>query len=157
METATPSKYRTEEDILELVRKFERCTISRDDWKHAEHLIVALHYISTNEFSTAFEKMRCGIMTLLKDGFKLDLTKEMPYHETLTRFWMDAVFGFWTERRGVPITEVAAEILVELDKNYPLRSYTRELLFSDEARKNFVEPDIIDHEAIKTDLDAQTL
>jgi hypothetical protein len=29
------------------------------------------------------------------------------------------------------------------NKDYPLRFYSRELLFSDEARARFVEPDIV--------------
>ena len=30
--------------------------------------------------------MRSGILNLLQNGFKVDLTREMPYHETLTVF-----------------------------------------------------------------------
>ncbi len=34
-------KYKTENEILTLVRGFENGTISRADWRHAEHLTVA--------------------------------------------------------------------------------------------------------------------
>lgn len=82
-------RYKDEKEIAEIVRRFEDATISRDDWKHAEHLTVALHYLCLHDIETATDKMRDGIFKLLK-AFEVDLSKEMPYHETLTVFWMRA-------------------------------------------------------------------
>ena len=76
-------RYETESEIAEVVRTFEDATISRDAWKHAEHLTVALHYLTLHDIEAATEKMRSGIFKLLR-AFEVDLTKEMPYHETMT-------------------------------------------------------------------------
>jgi deoxyadenosine/deoxycytidine kinase len=38
-------EYESEEEIISLVRSFEEATIQREDWKHREHLIVALFYV----------------------------------------------------------------------------------------------------------------
>src|SRR5574338_278814 len=84
-------EYKTEEDVLSLVRSFEDATVSRDDWKHAEHLVVALYYVSHYDIVTAALKMRGGILNLLEKGFGLDLAKEMPYHETITIFWIRTI------------------------------------------------------------------
>ncbi len=135
-------KYKTETELKSVVERFENGTISRDAWGHPEHLIVAFHYASTNDLALALEKMRRGIFNLLK-AFGVDLTREMPYHETMTVFWMRTVFDFAASKNGSSIVESCAEMIEKFDKNYPLRFYTRELLFSDEARNGFVLPDLI--------------
>jgi hypothetical protein len=135
-------KYKTENEILDMVKKFENGTVSRDDWGHPEHLIVAFHYSSNNDFETALIKMRDGIFNLLK-AFEIDLTKEMPYHETMTVFWMRTVFEFANSKTGCSMVESCAEMIEKFEKDYPLRFYSRELLFSEEARKRFVNGNIV--------------
>ena len=134
-------RYATEEEIADVIRTFEDATISRDAWKHAEHLTVALHYLTLHDIETATEKMRTGIFKLL-DAFEVDLTKEMPYHETLTVFWMRTVADFNALKNGASVLEKANELVAEYDKDYPMRFYSREFLFSEEARAKFVEGDL---------------
>jgi hypothetical protein len=134
-------KYKTENEIRAVVDAFEDATISRDAWKHAEHLTVALFYLSHHDYETAYAKMRSGIFNLLK-AFEVDLTKEMPYHETMTVFWLRAVEDFLSAKNGASLLEKTNELVEKLDKDYPLRFYSRDLLFSDEARKEFVEGDL---------------
>ena len=133
--------YENDEEILTVVRGFETGTISRADWRHAEHLTVALYYISQHEYETALVKMRGGIFNLLK-AFEVDLTKEMPYHETLTVFWLRRVEGFAKSRRGESLVKIRNELVGKFDKDYPLKFYSREFLFSDEARAKYVEGDL---------------
>jgi hypothetical protein len=135
-------EYKDEASILALVESFESATVSRDDWKHAEHLVVALHYICNHEIETATDKMRTGIFKLLTDGFGVDLSKEMPYHETLTIFWMRTVAEFNASKNGASLSDKAKELVETFDKDYPLRFYSRDYLFSDEARASFVDPDL---------------
>lgn len=135
-------KYASEAEIEALVRSFEDATIARDEWKHAEHLIVALYYVNSCDLETATARMRGGIHNLLTKGFNVDLSKEMPYHETLTVFWMRTVLGFNLLSNGIPLAEKARELIARFDKDYPLRFYTRERLFSDVARERYIDPDI---------------
>jgi len=137
-------RYKNENEIAEVVRTFEDATISRDEWKHAEHLTVALHYSCLYDIETATEKMRSGIFKLL-GSFGVDLTKEMPYHETLTRFWMNTVDVFNKENENSGLLEKANKLVSEFDKDYPLRFYSREYLFSEEARAKFVPGDLRTH------------
>jgi len=130
--------YKTENDIKTLVEAFENGTVSEAEWRHAEHLVVALYYLSKHDFDAALKKMRDGIFNLLR-AFKVDLSKEMPYHETLTVFWMRTVDDFRRSKNGASMTEICNELTIEFDKDYPLRFYSRELLFSDRARAEFVE------------------
>jgi hypothetical protein len=135
-------KYVHESEIIDLVTSFEDATIAHDDWKHAEHLVVALYYLSHHDRETAIDKMRAGILNLLEFGFKIDLKKEMPHHETITRFWMDTVAEFNASKNGTSLLDKANEVAYKWDKDHPLKFYSRELLFSDKARTKFVEGDL---------------
>ena len=135
-------RYKNEKEIAEVICTFEDATIPRDVWKHAEHLTVALHYLTVHDIETATAKMRDGIFNLLTSGFGVDLSKEMPYHETLTIFWMRTVADFNASKNGASFLEKANELVAVYDKDYPLKFYTRDYLFSDEARAGFVEGDL---------------
>jgi hypothetical protein len=135
-------KYKNEREIYALLSSFEDATISRDDWKHAEHMVVALCYLEHHELDIATERMRSGILNLLKNGFGVDLSKEMPYHETITVFWMRTAYAFSLTFKELSFLEKANGLCEMFDKDYPLMFYSRELLFSDRARAEYVGPDL---------------
>jgi hypothetical protein len=135
-------KYKNESDIHNLVTSFEDATILRGEWTHAEHLIVALAFLTRYDLETATNKMRSGLMNLLENGFKVDLSKEMPYHETLTIFWVTTLADHNACMHKTSLSEMVSEVLNRYDKHYPLRFYSRETLFSDRARACFVKADI---------------
>lgn len=134
-------KYADESEIISVVESFERGTISRADWRHAEHLTVALYYLSKYDYETALSKMRNGIFNLLK-SFGVDLTIEMPYHETLTVFWLRTINDFRKTKNGNSMLDISNQLIEHFDKDYPLEFYSRDFLFSDEARRNFVPGDL---------------
>lgn len=141
-------KYETEDEILLLVTSFENGAIPRHEWNHAGHLTVALYYCAHEDLAAATDKMRRNLLNHLKT-IGVDLTKEMPYHETLTAFWMRTVDNFRKSKNGATLLETANELVAGFDKDYPLRFYSRELLFSDEARARFVEADLLKNNAAK--------
>ena len=132
--------YENENEIKSLVETFENGTISEADWRHAEHLVVGLYYLTNHEFETAVAKMRDGIFNLLR-AFKVDLTKEMPYHETLTVFWMRTIEDFRKANADRSMIEICNDLPANFEKDYALRFYSRELLYSERARAAFVEAD----------------
>jgi hypothetical protein len=134
-------RFANEEEMQRVIEDFEDATINRDSWKHAEHLTVALHYLQLYDIETATAKMRTGIFNLL-EAFGVDLKREMPYHETLTIFWMRAVAEFDATRGEDPLLTKANDLVLAYDKDHPLKFYSRELLFSDQARGAWVEPDL---------------
>ncbi len=93
------------------------------------------------DVDVAVERMRLGIFKLL-DAFGVDLTREMPHHETLTVFWMRTVAEFNASNSRTSLLDKANELVATYDKDYPLRFYSREHLFSDEARAKFIEGDL---------------
>lgn len=134
-------RFNAEKEIETVIESFENGTISRTDWKHAEHLTVALYYLSHHDYDTAYHKMRDGIFNLLR-AFEVDFSKEMPYHETLTVFWLKTVDEFRLTKHGCSILETCNELIEKHDKDFPLKFYSREKLFSDEARARFLEGDL---------------
>ena len=103
---------------------------------------MALHYLSLYDIEVATTKMREGILKLL-GAFGVDLIKEMPYHETLTIFWMRTVAEFDASKNGTSFLDKANELVAKYNKDYPLRFYSREFLFSDAAREAFIEGDLL--------------
>lgn len=83
--------------------------------------------------------MRTGIFNLLTSGFGLDLSTEMPYHGTLTIFWMRTIADFNGAKNGQPLLDKVNELASLYDKNYPFNFHSREFLFSEEAKTRFVE------------------
>jgi hypothetical protein len=134
-------RYKTINELRGVVSRFEDLTMGRKEWGHPEHLIVAYFYSRENSLETAYLLMKRGIFRLLS-AFGVDLTKEMPYHETLTVFWITAVHNFASTSRCDDDLESCAVMIEELGKDLPLRYYSRDLLFSDTARAGFVPPDL---------------
>lgn len=135
-------KYKAENEITSLVAAFEAGEIPRGEWNHAGHLTVALVYLSNHDFEEATAKMRRNLLNHLK-AIGVDLTKEMPYHETLTVFWMRTVYDFARSKNGASLTEICNELVEKFDKNYPLKFYSAEALYTAKARAEFIEPDLV--------------
>jgi hypothetical protein len=135
-------RYNTENEIIEIIKLFEAAKLPHESWRHAEHLTMAMHYSLHFDFDEALNKMRSGILKL-NDFHGVVTTNERGYHETLTVIWTRAVSDYVTANPEKSRLEMANEIIEKFDKNYPLRFYSRELLFSVEARFGFVEADLM--------------
>ncbi len=135
--------YRTADEIICVVRGFESCTLQWSAWTHGAHLTIALWYLLHDDFEEALLRVRAGIKRFNRANGVVT-TRERGYHETLTVFWLRAVRAFLDEsyREAQSLVSLANELIESADKNLPLEYYSRELLFSREARLRFVEPDL---------------
>ena len=136
----TPA-YRTEAEIEEVVRRFEDCSYTPEEFVHARHLTVAAVYFSRFEGPTAKERMRAGLRKFIAHHGK------QGYHETITEFWMKRVertvqTHTLTEKGPDLLALVNAVIGSCRDKNAIYEYYSRELLGTPEAKAAWVEPDI---------------
>lgn len=141
--------YTTDKDIYLLVKAFEERALPKSEWTHAAHLIVGLYYCFNFPFGIAKNLMRDGIYWL-NDAHGTPNTDSSGYHETLTIFWLRMVADFLENHQSEKSLAVLASILTASYNNskLPLEFYSRELLFSVEARETCVEPDLKQFPAI---------
>jgi hypothetical protein len=130
------NSFKDDAEIATLVRAFETCELNPEEFKHYQHLAVALWYIANFRFAEASEKMRTGINKLAAAYGK------SGYHETVTVFWLDLVHEFYLEVDSRdPISSLANDLIAQYDKDAIYEFYSRELLSSSEAKSGWVAPD----------------
>jgi hypothetical protein len=130
--------------IEAIVAGFEDGTLPFEVWKHHRtHLRVSLWYQLTYPLEEAIPRIREGIQRYNMSKGVVQ-TPEGGYHETLTRFWIHMIAHHLAgaDRRR-PFDDLGAELVETLgDKLLPLRYYSRDLIFSWEARTEWREPDL---------------
>jgi hypothetical protein len=129
----------TDPYIESFMRAFEDGSLSRQEWTHSRRLIAALWYLRRHSRDEATRLVWEGIQRF-NDG-QGNLT---GYHETITLAWVAVIERFLGVRDlHVPVSVLAGELLGQCgDTDYLLRYYSRERLFSDEARYRWVPPDL---------------
>ena len=132
--------YQSEKEIEAVVKGFELCTTAKEDFKHRNHLTVAVWYLSNSSLPEAFEKVRDGLFKFL-DHHGVGREK---YHETLTIFWLKLVHGVMAEVSSpTDLVETTNTVVDRLaDTRVVFEYYSEELLWSDEAKRNWIEPDL---------------
>ena len=133
--------YRSEDEIQAVVTGFESCRTAKTDFPHYRHLTVAVSYLTRLPFDDAAERMRTGLFRFL-DHHGVGREK---YHETLTMFWMRIIRKtldeLSTELSLVEATNTIVHALA--DSRLVFDYYSRELLDSQQARKEWVAPDLL--------------
>jgi hypothetical protein len=129
--------YKNEEEIRTLVEAFEACSFHPSEFRHYQHLTVALWYLRNLSFEEATEKVTRGIRRLAETYGKTG------YHETITIFWLRVVSCFAAEN-GNKTLPVLANALIDHCANKDLisRHYSADLLASPKAKAEWVEPDL---------------
>jgi hypothetical protein len=132
-----------DDEINLLIKAFEERTLPKAEWTYAAHLTVALYYCFHHPFGAAKRLMGEGIYWL-NVAHGTPNTETSGYHETLTVFWLKVVAAFLeTHGRGKGLTALANELtLFYSDSELSLKFYSREILFSSEAREKYVLPDL---------------
>lgn len=135
--------YFSSNELENIVRGFNRCTLPKSSWTHAAHLIIALWYLTYYSESEAVNNIRDRIKKYnLAVG--TENTKDSGYHETITLFWVKIIQQYLATASVHNSFGENANNLVNLYENsaLPLEYYSREYLMSWLARKNWVEPDL---------------
>ena len=123
----------------EFLAEFEAGSMPKSEWTHAAHVRVGWLCLCRHPFDDALARVRVGIRRY-NAGVG---TPDAAYHDTVTAGHMRLI-----HTAGVDPTEgfrdFASRNPTLLDRTLSalLAYYSRELLFSDDARQRFVEPDI---------------
>ena len=132
--------YTTDAEIHRVVDDFESCQTGKDEFHHQQHIVVAVCYLVSAPIEVATERMRTSLFRFL-DHHKVDNRK---YNETLTVFWLEMV-GLELKKltEGATLVQRCNSAISALSNpKLALEFYSDELLWSDEARKTFVMPDL---------------
>jgi hypothetical protein len=130
--------FQTDEEILDLVTRFEACRWPYERWTHRAHLAVATVYLSRHSFPEALIRMRDGIQAYNRACGDPD-----GYHETITVVFLTLIHNFLDahpEPRS--LTASVADLFAHFDTKSPLAYYSPERLSSPAAKHNWLEPDL---------------
>jgi len=132
----------TQEEIHSLIERFENCILPKIEWTHEAHLVVAIWYCSNYQFEEALKLVRKNI-TAHNESVGTPNTDHEGYHETITKFWLLTALRFISECDKLPVSDLCNHFINSKfsSSNYPLNFYSEALLFSVNARHNWVEPD----------------
>ena len=123
---------------VELTRALERGEIANGNFRHASHLHVAWVYLSESaSLEEAAGKMREALRR-----FATAAGKAEKYHETITLFWVRLLGLAQACQCGRSLEEIVHAHPQLLEKDFPLAYYSRKRLFSEEARRQWMEPDL---------------
>ena len=131
------------DDLGDFAARFVGCTLPRDEWTHAAHLVVGAWHVHRYGPDEALKRLRTGIRRL-NDSHGTVNSATSGYHETVTAAYVRLLAAFLEAcPAGMPL-EKRIERLVSsplADKNVLLAFYARDTLMSARARAEWIEPD----------------
>ena len=131
-------------DTESLVRLFLDRSLPKPAWTHAAHLRVGLWHVRRFGANLAVDLLRERI-SRYNEAVGTPNTTTSGYDETLTVFYVKVIDAF-VSAAASPDQEADTleRRLLEAvgDRQLPLRYYSRECLFSTEARRQWVAPDL---------------
>jgi hypothetical protein len=132
--------YGRDEEIRALAEAFEDCSLPDEEFDHRAHLAVAVWYLSRMPAAEASRKMREGLLRFLAH-YEVDPQK---YNETITQFWVRRLDKLLRESDPtLPLAERANQTIETAgDSQTIFKYYSRERLFSEAARADWIEPDL---------------
>ena len=119
-------------------------TLPRADWTHEAHL-AATTYLLSRRPDIDLDRELPGIIRRFNESVGGVNDDTQGYHDTITRVFLHGVRLFLGEADPeAPLHELVNELLLSPmgRRDWPLRFYSAERLFSVEARRHFVPPDL---------------
>jgi hypothetical protein len=139
-----PRLYGTEDDIRAVAAGLIACNLPRAAWTHEAHLAAVSVLLLTHR-EIALEQELPGIISRYNASVGGVNDDHQGYHETLTQYWIAAARAFHARTAGDPLLVRVNRFIAapEGRREAPLLHYSRALLFSVEARRRLVEPDVM--------------
>lgn len=138
-----PRLFARDDEIRALGEGLLACALPREAWTHEAHLGACL-WLLTERPDVDIDAEIATIIRRFNESVGGVNDDHGGYHDSITRAYVAGVRLFLSETTE---TELAARVnaLLRSDmgrRDWPLRFYSRELLFSVPARCAFVEPDL---------------
>jgi hypothetical protein len=139
-----PRLFTSDAEIEHLGEGLLACTLKREEWTHEAHL-GATTYLLLRRSDVDLDRELPGIIRRFNESVGGVNDDTQGYHETITRVFLHGVRLFLAEAdANEPLHELVNELLLSPmgRRDWPLRFYSGERLFSVDARRHFVPPDV---------------
>lgn len=139
-----PRLFASDDAIARIGEGLLACTLPREEWTHEAHL-AATTYLLARRADIDLDGKLPDIIRRYNESVGGVNDDTQGYHETITRTFLYGVRHFLSaSEMGSPLHELVNALLLSPigRRNWPLRFYSAERLFSVEARRHFVRPDL---------------
>ena len=139
-----PRLWPHDDAIRSVGERFLGRTLPKSEWTHEAHLSTCAWLILERP-DVAPERDLPDLIRGYNESVGGVNDATQGYHETITQIFIRAVRGQIATTEGRPLHERVNTLLLSPQgrRDWPLRFYSRELLFSREARLGWVEPDLL--------------
>ena len=128
----------TSAEDLEFLRRFEACELPEQEWTHLAHLRIAWVCLALDPPEVALERLRQSILQYNTEV----LNRRHKYHETVTVAFTHIVADRIRENEAWEAFSARIDDVLSAADPILLRYYSKSVLFSDLAGRQFVEPDV---------------
>jgi hypothetical protein len=139
-----PRLFESDAEICRIGEGMIACSLPKSDWTHEAHLAACLWMVRDRPDIVAERDLPVMIPRYNESVGGVNSDTE-GYHETITQVYVAAVRDHLSELdEAATLLEAVNALLVSARgrRDWPLRIYSRERLFSAEARRSFVLPDL---------------
>jgi len=139
-----PRLFKTDAEIERVAEGMVARALPKPEWTHEAHLATTT-YLLTRRPDIDVDRELPGLIRRYNESVGGVNSDREGYHETITRVFLHGVRLFLAEAEAdEPLHELVNELLLSPmgRRDWPLRFYSAERLFSVEARRQFVPPDI---------------
>ena len=140
----SPRLFERDDDIRAIGTGLLARTLPREAWTHEAHLGACLWLVSERPDIDVDAEI-AGVISRYNESVGGVNDDTQGYHDSITRAYVAGVRLFLSETTATGLAE-RANAMLRSDvgrRDWPLRFYSRELLFSGAARRGFGEPDLM--------------
>jgi hypothetical protein len=139
-----PRFFASDADVTHIGEGLITRTLPKSEWTHEAHL-AATTYLLLRRPDIDVDRKLPGLIRRYNESVGGVNSDSEGYHDTITRVFLAGVRLFLEEADpNEPLHELVNELLLSPmgRRDWPLRFYSPKRLFSVEARRRFIEPDL---------------
>jgi len=140
----SPRLFHSDAEIEHLGEGLLNRTLKKEEWTHEAHLAAAI-YLLLKRPDIDVDKQLPDIIRRFNESVGRVNSDSEGYHETMTRAALRGIHLVLAEEdKSRPLYDIVNELLLSPmgRRDWPLRFYSPQRLFSEEARRTFVAPDL---------------
>ncbi len=118
-------------------------TLPKSEWTHGAHLTAAVALLDEDSLAGALAVMP-DMIRQYNEATGVNNTDTEGYHQTITVFYLHVIDDFCRRRPETTVHDRASALLASplAARDFALQFYSKELLFSVDARRNYIAPDV---------------